>query len=757
MALVKELEHLKISLDAINLATNSFGVENFIGVGGFGKVYKGEITDKKGLTQTVAIKRLDRKHGQGEHEFLTEIMMLSRYRHKNLVSLLGFCDEGEEKILVYEYEFNGSLEKYLSSNDLTWVQRLKICIGAARGLEYLHNPFGTQQRVLHRDVKSSNVLLDHFWEAKISDFGLSKIGPANQEFTFLVSTVVGTLGYCDPLYAETGILTKESDVYSFGVVLFEVLCGRLCIGNRDDDPNRLLARLAQRCYEKGTLEDIIFNGLREQMEPKSLEAFSSIAYQCLRREREERPTMADVLAELEQAFEYQENHESGKPMEYEEIIQMADSEHPLVYTNKKELKLLLSSGVLIDWGKRWFSLSKNELNCEMISASEFSFKGSESVEWVPHPKSRFLEVAKIEDSHDMNIEVDIETFFLSPGITYAAYLVFKYCNTSYFQEPEMSSQPIFVGLKYKLKEAEESSRSHLADHTNDGWMLIELCQFLTCKKVTKLEVSLYSFFGYTSVLLEGIQFLPVEQAIIDESIQVENLHTNPTNGEHKLPSDYRHIIKMAKDPVPYKITHRELYLLLSNGILINKGQAFFYLNQDGLKCCLQAASAVVKYHESLETFHWISVRESRFEKVAVCQSGYEFRINCNTNSHMLSPNTTYAIYLVYKLPKDIHGVFECPLEVKKFHRYPENETKLFLLTSPKTPVIGQGHGKNLLNRPKIDEIPQERKDGWMEAQIWSFITDAAPSSINKELEVSLCDYQEKLTGLIVEGIEIRPK
>ncbi|CAI9275008.1 unnamed protein product [Lactuca saligna] len=144
--MLKELEHLKISLDAIKLATNSFHDDYFVRVGGFGKVYKGEIittTTDGGLAKVVAFKRLDRRHGQGEHEFLMEIMMLFRYRHKNLVSLLGFCDEGDEKILFYEYEFNGSLERYLSSNTLTWAQQLKICIGAARGLEYLHNPPGT--------------------------------------------------------------------------------------------------------------------------------------------------------------------------------------------------------------------------------------------------------------------------------------------------------------------------------------------------------------------------------------------------------------------------------------------------------------------------------------------------------------------------------------------------------------------------------------------------------------------------------------
>ncbi|GJZ77951.1 receptor-like protein kinase HERK 1, partial [Tanacetum coccineum] len=335
-------------------------------------------------------------------------MMLSRYRHKNLVSLIGFCDEDDEKILVYEYEFNGSLEKYLSSEELTWSQRLKICIGAARGLEYLHNPLGTQQRVLHRDVKCANFLLDHNWEAKISDFGLSRIGPANQEFTFLVSTVVGTLGYCDPLYAETGILTKESDVYSFGVVLFEVLCGRFCIGKHDDE-HRLLIPLAQRSYEKGTLDDIIFRDGRT-------------------------PTMAD------------ESYESGKPMEYEEILQMVDREHPLVYTNKRELISLLSSGILVDWGRRWFSLSKNEHNCELISASEFSFEDPDMIEWIPHPRSRFSEVAKIESAQLENFEIE---------------------------ETGVSGQSRLVGLTYKLKEVSESTKHRFSGEyiENNGIVL----------------------------------------------------------------------------------------------------------------------------------------------------------------------------------------------------------------------------------------------------------------------------------------------
>ncbi|XP_071700420.1 probable serine/threonine-protein kinase PBL28 [Rutidosis leptorrhynchoides] len=130
-------------------------------------------------------------------------------------------------ILVYEYASNGSLDRHLNDSDLTWIQRIHICLDVAGGLNYLHNHNGGQRRVLHRDIKSSNILLDDNWNAKVSDLGLSRIAPANQPYSFQVTHAVGTIGYIDPLYLTTGVLTKESDVYSFGVLLLEVLCGRL--------------------------------------------------------------------------------------------------------------------------------------------------------------------------------------------------------------------------------------------------------------------------------------------------------------------------------------------------------------------------------------------------------------------------------------------------------------------------------------------------------------------------------------------------
>ncbi|KAJ9559421.1 hypothetical protein OSB04_014035 [Centaurea solstitialis] len=311
MSSIKEFEHLKIPLQAIKLATNNFNDNNYISRGGFGKVHKGELIHF-GKPVTVAVKCLDKALGQGNPEFWKEIMMLSRYKHQNLVSLLGFCDEDGESILVYEYLPNKSLNMHLSSIELSWTQRLKICIGAAKGLQYLHDPCNTMQRVLHRDIKSSNILLDDNWNAKISDFGLSNFGPANQEFTFLFTHPVGSFGYCDPAYAESGFLTKESDVYSFGVVLFEVLCGRLCIVDYND--NRLfLPKLARSCYEENRLDTIVQESLLEHMSRACLRKFSTIAYQCLHKDRTQRPTFAKIVRELEIALQFQYKDQSTFP------------------------------------------------------------------------------------------------------------------------------------------------------------------------------------------------------------------------------------------------------------------------------------------------------------------------------------------------------------------------------------------------------------------------------------------------------------
>ncbi|XP_022022761.1 putative receptor-like protein kinase At5g39000 [Helianthus annuus] len=316
MSQIDQFQHLKIPLEVIQSATGNFSADSCIGRGGFGKVYKGQLVHSRGEIM-VALKRLDPAFGQGNTEFWKEIMMLSFYKHENIISLLGYCDDHGEKIIVYEYASKKSLEAYLASNNLNWVQRLKICVGAARGLAYLHNPTENHLRIVHRDIKSSNILLDDNWSAKISDFGLSKFAPANNQFTFLVTDPAGTPGYIDPMYYETGLLTKESDVYSFGVVLFEVLCGRLCYGNQNLQP---LVGQVRDYYLENKISELVYSNMKDTMDITSLNLFADIAYRCLCRERKERPLMIEIVKALESALEIQENADEKAAVRREGIL-----------------------------------------------------------------------------------------------------------------------------------------------------------------------------------------------------------------------------------------------------------------------------------------------------------------------------------------------------------------------------------------------------------------------------------------------------
>nr|KAJ0201873.1 hypothetical protein LSAT_V11C600328110 [Lactuca sativa] len=303
-----EYQKLQIPLEYIQQATDNFGDSHFLAEGGFGKVYRGELILSNGPTMA-AVKRLNPSNNQGEADFWREIMLLSKYKHENIILLLGFCYQSKERILVYEYAPKNSLNNHLHDPKFTWIQRLKICLGAARGLEYLHNPRGGQQRVLHRDIKSANILLDENWNAKIADFGFSKYGPANQEHSILFSDPKGTLGYCDPVFIETSFYKKESDVYSFGVVLFEVLCSRLCVDYKYDDMRRSLPAFVKNSSKEKIRDAVIDVNLLQQMEENSFDTFITLAHKCLEREQKERPSMELIVKKIETALKYQEQKE----------------------------------------------------------------------------------------------------------------------------------------------------------------------------------------------------------------------------------------------------------------------------------------------------------------------------------------------------------------------------------------------------------------------------------------------------------------
>ncbi|KAK9076752.1 hypothetical protein SSX86_005086 [Deinandra increscens subsp. villosa] len=254
-----------------------------------------------------ATKNFDDK--QGESEFRAEIEVISKLRHPNLVSLIGFCDDNNEMILVYEYMPHGTLYHHLHEADtrLSWVQRLNVAIGAARGMDYLHKGGDTNHGVIHRDVKSSNILLDENWGAVISDFGLSKIVSVDRS---IYTSAKGSFGYMDPEYLCTGKLIRGTDVYAFGVVLFELLSGRLAVDlSRGEESS--LVRWAKQCMKERKLDQMIDGSMRGTISLKCLGRFVKIADRCLLSDPKERPAMNVVVASLEELLQVQKKWDNS--------------------------------------------------------------------------------------------------------------------------------------------------------------------------------------------------------------------------------------------------------------------------------------------------------------------------------------------------------------------------------------------------------------------------------------------------------------
>ncbi|KAL7602472.1 hypothetical protein Lser_V15G22814 [Lactuca serriola] len=759
-AFLKDFQYLEIGLEEIKSATNTFDKSKLIGEGGFGKVYEGVVTHSKGQSK-VAFKRLDSTCGQGDPEFLKEILMLSRYTHENLISLLGFCNQDGERILVYEYACHGSLDRHVGSVALTWRQRLMICVNAATGLCYLHDPKETHERVIHRDIKSSNILLDESWNAKVSDMGLAKIGPANQKQTFLVSNVAGTLAYVDPIYMETSILTKESDVYSFGVVLLEVLCGTLCFEYSNSGTRKGLVRTWKKSYKLKDFEKIIFKDMKQQMDPRSLETYSSIAYQCLKKSREKRPEMYRVVEELNIALRFQENFEEVEPeMNYEEVRksarfkktkEMCKTAVPsLANRSDEELKILLAEGIFLNHGKTWFCLNKNGEHCEMISAQECFYPiilKPPVTGFYAKEKTRFEKYMNTKICSDFKIRV--RTQYLSPQVTYAINLVF-----CLYDSDSTNSR-----LSYILAGETEPSSLYLADTRRDGWLTAELYQFTSDNRNVDLEIT---FKCWNELLVEGIEFQPVEivsQQILEHQVledkrevdMQEDMSHLDAYWKEKLPSDYENIIKWSKDKLHWK-TKKELYSILYKGFPIQiEGEEWFSLDKDGKQCLMIPATVALKRKK----WSWRSLPESRFEEVAFDPT-WSFTIRCTT-SNMLLAQTCYGAYLVYKLQEN-HSGFERPLMVSMTSHFFDTLmiSRYIYLISPQTPVIKRKAYENThnpLNRPKIKGLPQQRKDGWIEVQIDEQLTQTPSSFVRLAVNIPL---NQSLKGLIVQGIEFRP-
>ncbi|XP_072983305.1 probable serine/threonine-protein kinase PBL25 [Typha latifolia] len=279
-------------------ATKNFRADCLLGEGGFGRVYKGRL-DKTG--QLVAVKQLDKNGLQGNKEFLVEVLMLSLLHHQNLVNLIGYCADGDQRLLVYEFMRLGSLEDHLldisyDQRPLSWYTRMKIALGAAKGLEYLHEK--ANPPVIYRDLKSSNILLDQDYNPKLSDFGLAKLGPVGDKI-HVSSRVMGTYGYCAPEYARAGELTVKSDVYSFGVVLLELITGRRAVNTSRPTNEQILVNWAQPMFkDQKRFSELVDPLLEGDYPERGLNQAVAVAAMCLQEEASVRPLMADVAVAL---------------------------------------------------------------------------------------------------------------------------------------------------------------------------------------------------------------------------------------------------------------------------------------------------------------------------------------------------------------------------------------------------------------------------------------------------------------------------
>ncbi|KAF2324054.1 hypothetical protein GH714_006395 [Hevea brasiliensis] len=284
------------TLRDLELATNRFSKENVLGEGGYGVVYQGHLINGT----PVAVKKILNNLGQAEKEFRAEVEAIGHVRHKNLVRLLGYCIEGTHRMLVYEYVNNGNLEQWLHGamrqhGYLTWEARMKVLVGTAKALAYLHEAI--EPKVVHRDIKSSNILIDDDFNAKVSDFGLAKLLGAGK--SHVTTRVMGTFGYVAPEYANTGLLNEKSDVYSFGVLLLEAITGRdpVDYGRPAHEVN--LVDWLKMMVGSRRSEEVVDPNIEVKPSTRALKRALLTALRCVDPDYEKRPKMGQVVRMLE--------------------------------------------------------------------------------------------------------------------------------------------------------------------------------------------------------------------------------------------------------------------------------------------------------------------------------------------------------------------------------------------------------------------------------------------------------------------------
>lgn len=295
-------------------ATDGFSQDNLLGEGGFGCVYKGTLVDGR----VVGVKQLKAGGGQGEREFRAEVEIISRIHHRHLVSLVGYCIAENQRILIYDYVPNNTLHYHLYDKDkpvMDWASRVKVAAGAARGLAYLHED--CQPRIIHRDIKSTNILLENNFEARVADFGLAKLALELELHTHVSTRVMGTFGYLAPEYASTGKLTEKSDVFSFGVVLLELITGRKPVDASQPLGDESLVEWARplltEALDKEEFGDLVDSRLEDNFIPSEMFRMIEAAAACVRHLASKRPKMSQVVRALDSMEELADLNNGVKP------------------------------------------------------------------------------------------------------------------------------------------------------------------------------------------------------------------------------------------------------------------------------------------------------------------------------------------------------------------------------------------------------------------------------------------------------------
>ncbi|XP_073141742.1 proline-rich receptor-like protein kinase PERK15 [Henckelia pumila] len=302
----------QFSYEELAAATGGFAHTNLLGQGGFGFVHKGVLPDGR----EVAVKSLKAGSGQGEREFQAEVDIISRVHHRHLVSLVGYCIAGEQRMLVYEFVPNKTLEFHLHAKDqpvMDWATRLRIAVGSAKGLAYLHED--CHPRIIHRDIKTANILLDFNFEAMVADFGLAKLTTEN--YTHVSTRVMGTFGYLAPEYASSGKLTEKSDVFSFGVMLLELITGRKPVDHTNKTMEDSLVDWARpllsKALEDGNYDALVDPRLQDNYVPHEMARMVSCAAASIRHSARRRPKMSQIVRALDGNSLLEDLNEGVKP------------------------------------------------------------------------------------------------------------------------------------------------------------------------------------------------------------------------------------------------------------------------------------------------------------------------------------------------------------------------------------------------------------------------------------------------------------